>query len=500
MKYTAITIGPIIKTLSLVRKPRELWSASYLFSYLMGCIIDAVPEQFEIISPAKLNKKKSAVGLYPDRVFIKHLELKEAEDIIEQSRKAFASALNLNNAVNDYFNIMSVSIEASSDGEAVRTLNEKLDVMELCCTPTNEVSSQEILSLIKKIKHSPLFKLAFESEDFPIEMLSDIASSELSSLKPTEWGEARVQSNKIEKDKNSIVNEEDHFYLLLKENCPEEYKTYHKYICVIQADGDNMGSVVSNIPNGKLSAFSKDLLNFGEKSCKIIEAFGGLPIYAGGDDLLFIAPVVGKESRNILDLVKNLDKEYQTIRVKVENYHILKEGKPLTTSMSYGISISYYKFPLYEALESARNLLFENAKHIEGKNALAWKLQKNSGSSFSGRCSKSDEVYKLFEKVVKTTSEDHLVTAVAHKIRVNDSLLGLWKDKDSEHISLRLDAFYDKTMEFNSKSKAEQDYLTATKNLLLELYKTKDIERITSEIYGMLRTAKFINGEEENHE
>ncbi|MDR2511860.1 MAG: hypothetical protein LBC89_05325, partial [Bacteroidales bacterium] len=33
--YTAISIGPIYKTLTMARKPLEIWAASYLFSYLM---------------------------------------------------------------------------------------------------------------------------------------------------------------------------------------------------------------------------------------------------------------------------------------------------------------------------------------------------------------------------------------------------------------------------------------------------------------------------------
>jgi len=384
---------------------------------------------------------------------------------------------------------MSVSIEASTDGEAVSTLNQKLDVLELCRIPAKDQSIQEILDLIKRKNRSPLFQVAFGKDYFPIEMLSNIASVELSILKPDEWDNAKDQSN-----------EDDIFYQLLKEKCKDDFKTYHKYICVVQADGDNMGSIISRIPKGELSNLSKDLLNFGKQTCKLIKIFGGLPIYAGGDDLLFIAPVVGKQSQSIIRLLDDIDKNFETIRDKVQQFNLQKDGESLFTSMSYGVSISYYKFPLYEALESARNLLFEKAKKVNGKNALAWNLQKHSGSSFGGQFSKSDLVFNQFNEVIRTTAKDNLVTAVAHKIRANKSLLALWKDKETDHIVLRLNAFYDQTMEFNSKSKAEQGYLTATKNLLLELYQIKDIDRITKDMYGMLRTAKFIKGEEDSYE
>ena len=41
MKHTAITLGPIYKTFMYAKKTRELWAASYLFSYLMKTLIVA---------------------------------------------------------------------------------------------------------------------------------------------------------------------------------------------------------------------------------------------------------------------------------------------------------------------------------------------------------------------------------------------------------------------------------------------------------------------------
>ena len=72
MKYTAINIGPIIDTLSMGRRPRELWSASYMFSFLMECIIKEIKKDntLNLISPAVIEgNNKSDIGLYPDRVF-----------------------------------------------------------------------------------------------------------------------------------------------------------------------------------------------------------------------------------------------------------------------------------------------------------------------------------------------------------------------------------------------------------------------------------------------
>lgn len=504
MTYTAITIGPIIKTLSMARKPRELWAASYMFSHLMKCIIDAVGSPSELISPAKLGKTASKVGLYPDRVFIKNIEQSEAGKIVKTAFDNFINDTMLNPDVINYFNIMYVSVETEKDCLAVSTLNQKLDVMELSCKPTTDESIQDILSLIKKSKNSPLILKAFRSDVFPVETLAEIATKELSVSNKEDRNESIIFSRLVEevkeknKEKYENINDEDIFYQVLKSKTLEAFKTYHKYVCVVQADGDNMGSIVSKITDNKLVDLSGSLLQFGKKACDIIEDYGGLPIYAGGDDLLFIAPVNGKNNKSIFELIDQIDDSYKMVQTKVIEF--LNSGANLKTSMSYGISINYYKFPLYESLVNARNLLFDNAKKVVGKNALAWKLQKHSGSSFEGQLSKTDKTYKLFKILIQNSLSENLVKAVSHKIRESESLLELWINESQAHINLRLEAFFKKTLESDSKNPDEQKYLTATRELMTELYKDANIEIIIKKLYGMLRTSIFIQGEEENHD
>jgi hypothetical protein len=60
MRYTAINIGPIIGTMSMARKVKALWCASYMFSYLMECIVKEIEgAKITILSPATLNDIKS---------------------------------------------------------------------------------------------------------------------------------------------------------------------------------------------------------------------------------------------------------------------------------------------------------------------------------------------------------------------------------------------------------------------------------------------------------
>jgi len=72
-KYTAITIGPIIETLNTARKTRELWGASYFFSYIIKQIVNKLNNNnTEVILPVCGNTAVNGfgAGLYPDRIFV----------------------------------------------------------------------------------------------------------------------------------------------------------------------------------------------------------------------------------------------------------------------------------------------------------------------------------------------------------------------------------------------------------------------------------------------
>ena len=118
MRYSAINIGPIISTLGMARKPRELWAASFLFSHLMKCIYaEAEKKGCDIISPAKPTMEISRVGIYPDRIYMKGNA--DTKTIINEAMWAFYEDLhgkgdrNSNNPDLNYFNVMSATYDAT---------------------------------------------------------------------------------------------------------------------------------------------------------------------------------------------------------------------------------------------------------------------------------------------------------------------------------------------------------------------------------------------------
>lgn len=502
MIYTAINIGPIVATLGMARKPRELWAASYLFSYLMKCIIEdllKIVKKEDIISPALFDaNEKNGVGLYPDRVFIK----KEVSyDSIKPSIDSFAKDLNL---IADYFNVMVVSGDYSKDSEAILDLNGKLDCLELFNRSVNSKSIEGVGNLVRMQYDSKLFDEAFEKGNFKIPTLAEIASIQLFSVNETKWKVARSYEKDIDYVNKNVpeeyrIVEEGAFYQTLKKSFEKELKSYHKYICVVQADGDNVGKTVSHsgLAKDKVKEISEALLQFGKNAKKEIGDFGGLPIYAGGDDLLFIAPVVGNDGKTIFDFLDKLnDISFGCVKSVIDSLNLKdKNNKEIKASLSFGVSISYYKYPLYEALESARNLLFGKAKNINGKNAIALELRKHSGGSFYMELSKNKVGLRdKFRAMIAASSADQsVVSAVSHKIRNNEGLLKLWLGNTDS--SVRNLNFFKKFMEYSETNPDE--YKKAALELLGELSKVElEAEKLVKTMYGMLRIAKFIKGEE----
>lgn len=510
--YSAINIGPIADTFSMARKPRELWAASYMFSHLMEEITYRLDQEgYNIISPYKIKPDIiTGVGLFPDRVFFEGKL--ENNDILENVIYSYSKELKIDN-LDKFFNIMTVSVKRENEHNVIKDLNELLNCMELCNYAQDEKTRNNILELIQKRSASPLFNIAFKSNSLPVMSFQEIATQELKQYDQTAW--KKIVSN-MKKNSN---DEDDSFYSEIKSQFNDKFKSYHKYICIVQADGDNMGEIVSNLPFNKVTELSSSLMKFSVEASRLINSYGGMPVYAGGDDLLFFAPVVSylnNEKTTIFELINKIDNQYMEIRKLVDSLNLSDEIRKKGTSMSYGISITYHKYPLYEALKKAGNLLFGKAKKIKGKQTIAWDIQKHSGSTFSGFIPKKyNDLKKNFEKLVLSDNVDSQTTSsLAHKLRSASGILNLLWYKPQKIRKTRLNAFMRKAMDIEDKNEACTKYIENVTKLILELYNTiEDLEKnspdrpefskdilLNKNIYNMLRTAKFINGEEDNYE
>ena len=512
-KYIGINIGPVVKTLSLARRPRELWAASYLFSYLMKCIVEEAENKGGLIAPAKVSGESDLkVGLYPDRLYLRPNDQNNNElaaDILkiawENFRKNVSSqeyeephenkALRGIWLYDEYFNLMHTSCEADSEVVAVKTLNRQLDLLELCVMASNTTDKYDpqgqVLKLLQRTNNSSLFYLATGKPEFPVESLAEIAAAQLQTKVSEKWNDF-VSLAKSENDKTNPYS--------VFEN---KHNSYHRYFCVVQSDGDNMGKTLTDISlaDGSISKISSALVKFGKKAVTLISEFGGMPIYAGGDDLLFLAPVVGKDNKHIFELLESLDSDaFCQVRDVCKKVQPSLDSIDLPT-LSFGVSISFYKHPLYEALETARTLLFDVAKNVPGKKAIAWKLEKHSGESFEACYSRKEkELDDAVKGVINVTDDGQIVTQTLHKSKCNWKLLTMCLESENRFL---LDSFFKTTLEETLQNKAYFDALKILMRTLFDVKKPSDDEQMKAyveSLYSILRTAKFIKGEDPKDE
>lgn len=476
MNYIALTIGPIYKTLKNAKKTRELWGGSYMFSYIMKNIIQEFKNR-EFVVPyidEHIFESGKEVGLFHDRFIFKAQEgdFQKLEERIDTVLSDFAQKSKIDKTyLKNYLQINFIEKELDEEVNPIIELTPYLDAQELFFQ-----TFQNDKNLLEGFLRDPikvnkfLVQDAFGTKRKSFPSLPEIAMYDL---------KKNFDIASMLKDDELEVYEDK----LLK----DEVKPYHKYIAIVHADGDSMGKVVESLKSQTdFNAFSKNLFDYCSDSHALIKGFGGQTIFAGGDDLLFFAPVVN-DKKTIFNLCEEISERFNTI---FQNY--TTTPKP---TLSFGVSITYYKFPLYEALESSRNLLFGKAKN-EVKNNIAFSVTKHSGQTFESVIHKGNkEVYDNFlvftSNIDGSEDMDNFLHSIHHKIdtyRTTIDLIG--KDKD------RLKNFFDNY--FNEEvHKSYRSFFEALIDFIHVVYsddKIKKDEKLKL-IYASLRFIKFIKGD-----
>ncbi len=217
---------------------------------------------------------------------------------------------------------------------------------------------------------------------------------------------------------------------------------FEKYYSILIMDGDNMGKlligdemecvadylhleVLKYLPQGAKekvektkrlvtptthAAISRALAYFSiNKVPEIVEKHRGELIYAGGDDVLALLPV-DTTLRCAYDIQNEFNKDW-------DGWELL----PAKT-MSAGILIVYYKHPLYDALDKARELE-KKAKEM-GRNAVAIGYLARSGTynevvfnwSIVPKLGKSVELIKNSEKNEEPSLSKRIIYHVTQEI------------------------------------------------------------------------------------
>jgi CRISPR-associated protein Cmr2 len=420
--YLAITIGPIFKTITQQRRTRSVFAASYFFSYTMKKLVDilsndkGLKDQILLPSPRFLDQADylhPGCGLYPDRLIMESKGEGDTQKLLEARDETFrhlagklqaVSQVDLN-YLKSYLYLYAIELEAAPGKETINQINRQLDKLELFPNFPVGADGDHLQHFFEEIKGYFILEDAFgpqKKERF--DSLTEIATRDLSLIPGRETDYRSVVKNTIEqniklyqqakKDERvspdllkAIAKEDDSFYNMLRSYFSDELRPYHRYVAIVYADGDSIGKYIEGLGGDRqqIKAFSEKLFEFGLEARKTIEKYGGTPVFIGGDDLLFFAPVASRlsgKTQTIFDLIFQLDNDF---------YGFFKPG-PGSPSLSYGVSITYHKYPLNEALIKAYELLSQakdaysppaKRKH-PNKNSIAFKQLTHSGKYFEG--------------------------------------------------------------------------------------------------------------------
>ena len=491
--YLAITIGPIDKTLTKALKTREVWLSSYIFSYLMGLIVMEIISRKTgrvILPDASLlenQKEYYGAGVFNDRCFIelekdfKHSDFENLRECVINSflfgkKLCFPSGqegtlCNTRNFSREHFpcELLKLSPEALKDYLQIYGLVTELDTeKDHIIDRLNKLLDGLERQSAYQVKENTVIEQLFENVAWFYPLGFDLKNNEIKQLEVTKTDNngkscllpvvafpttieisahqyinndsdidkilKNILSQLLSEDKRAYkeVNETNILTLLRKKN-KSALKAAHQYFCVVHVNADNLCNYYNKIGNdwNKVNRFNNCMISFAKDAVKIIHDFGGQPIYAAGDDLFFLAPVLTTLKGNfcnVFDLIRILDFVFKDI--------FSKKGILPLPDLSCGLSVLHYKYPLTGAVLQSRNLL-SKAKDMFQKNSLAVQLIYSDGKSCQAIFSKSkNSSFDDFIELLKDfPSKSFYVSSVQRKIHDNMSLLqAIGKDNPPDFI------------------------------------------------------------------
>ncbi len=549
--YLVLTIGPIYKTLNRARSTKEIWAASYLFSFLMEKLVEAMKKHGTIILPAQSQNRddvKNKVGLYPDRLLVK---LKKNNDSLKQLENKSEHVIK-----SVYQQIQDTCFTSSSD---IASIKQYLQVYYLIRElPERQNPIKQLFPMLVAFEQQPAFVMPIDKNNavYPLEhFFKNITQSKIyqsafkdgsyfPSIPEIACHELSIIGKVIFADLfNQDTDDEKDLYKGIKEAFGEENSfQYHKYMAMVQADGDNLGMLIDALYEvdgiEAISEISAVLMGFGVEAAKIIEDYGGRAIMLGGDDVLFFAPVKTRKPdqgpTNIFELIDQIDELFRqklsecdrvihAISVWNENQQSRKFKKYVSLpTLSFGLAISYHKYPMQEALEEARSLLFETAKNVPGKNALSFRLLKHAGHYIGSTIGKSWKSWQMLPEIMELGAVDkNTLSSIQYKLEplrplIRRLLVGRISNADGFSLSEKLAAMLpdEEMREFmlenfsanyfsdSIKDKNVREFLDASFDFLLTAHRDlEDIygnhqdtaDKAIDQLYAVLRLIQFFN-------
>ena len=447
MKYVGITIGPIFRTIGEAISPAGLWFGSCFFSMVTKKLCEKLVEipEVKIFSPfyssnSNQNPQEDGIGRYHDRILFSvdgnTVTEEKLQKIISAVKKEMAEKFGEFNTeeiegfINNYLRIDFVILNKEAiekSGKAGNNiaiiLNDALDALELMAAGKGRTD----MNLF-----APFFAGKKDNRNCYIKGSKLFTDTKLNSQLVVSYSDHASELKSIEDIASSRK----------KEDVPdgEVAPTRSEYYAVVNSDGDKVGTLLKALckdveiseQSDRINIFSKACLDYAGEAAKLVGKYGGMTIYAGGDDLLFIAPV-----HSLFALCQKLNELFiDTLSKSIKE---LKEEVKI--SLSFGVAVQYVKYPLYEALERARVQLYKakescgkrpNGSKISGGNRLGIELVKHSGKTV--QLMVENKKLETIDNLIKyrATTNDQALESVLYNLQDTEIIFKLLFEKTAQ--------------------------------------------------------------------
>ena len=461
MKYVGITIGPIFKTIGEAISPAGLWFGSYFFSTVTKKLCEKLIEipNVKIFSPfydsnSNQNPQEDGIGRYHDRILFSvdgnTVTEEKLQKIISAVKKEMAKKFGTFKTdkeimlfIDNYLRIDFVFFDEKTmngiiekrekegeDGNNIAIiLNDALDALELMAAGKGRTD---------KNLFAPFFAGQKDNRNVYIKGSKLFTDTKLNSQLLTSYSDHASELKSIEDIALSRKKEENS-----SDRSPsgEIAPIRSEYYAVVNSDGDKVGTLLKalckdvEIPeqSDRINSFSSACLDYAGEAAKLVGDYGGMTIYAGGDDLLFIAPV-----HSIFALCQKLN----ILFIDTLSKSIKELKEEINVSLSFGVAVQYVKYPLYEALERARVQLYKakesygkrpNGSKISGGNRLGIELVKHSGKTV--QLMVENEKLGIIDNLIdyRATTNDQALESVLYNLQDTEIIFKLLFEKTAQN-------------------------------------------------------------------
>ncbi|MCR5545186.1 MAG: hypothetical protein K6F30_01765 [Lachnospiraceae bacterium] len=364
-KYVGITIGPITNALQYAKDPQSLWFACAIFSEISRelCELITAPncsfEEVVIYTPYYFHGMKidDGVAKTHDRIIFsaEHVENHVIDKMIELVKEDVCDLFPVEyqsqeyrQFLKDYFQIKYICLEENNElnHNCMMTIYPYLHDMESMQKGNTETFLNPFYDL---------FGLGEDTRSFRI-MTSPIA-------------------HLVKKGSAQFFNLRGEFKTVAEIANPKlpEGRKKAPYYCLVRCNGDNIDMLLRGFSdNKKIISFSVACLQHSITTSELIRMFGGLTVYAGGDECFFFAPLVGMDGSTIFELCQRIQQKF---------YTFMKNHLPWSNipTLSFGVSIQRNTHDAYDVFVETGKLL-DVAKQISDKNNTAVRITNKSRS------------------------------------------------------------------------------------------------------------------------